>query len=95
MYVLSDGSFSPGSLESSHDCCWGLSGSSDEYLRLPKTLQGKLVFNNMNDYSLGTHQMKRTSQVLFLRNASRTLGLLSQLYLALSRRVLCGIDELL
>ena len=31
-----------------------------------------------------------TSQMLFLRNASRTLGLLSQLYLALSRYVSCS-----
>ena len=29
--------------------------------------------------------LSNTSQVLFLRNASRTLGLLSQLYLTLSR----------
>jgi hypothetical protein len=38
MYALPDVQFSPRSLEGSYDFCWGLSSSSDEYVRLPKTL---------------------------------------------------------
>ena len=34
--------------------------------------------------------LSSTFQMLFLRNASRTLGLLSQLYLALTRYVSCA-----